>query len=139
MIRQYDTRLSDQKAYGSPNVLINLATAGPRGGLIECKGVDVNPIAPHLMAVACGDPFVRVFDRRRVGTGGLLGAWLLLFCCCGSKCMICTCINRCGSPNVLINLATAGPRGGLVGCKGVDVNGAAFDGSGVRGSLRAGV
>jgi WD and tetratricopeptide repeat-containing protein 1 len=70
MIRQYDTRLSDQKAYGSPNVLINLATAGPRGGLVECKGVDVNSAAPHLMAVACGDPYVRVFDRRRVGTGG---------------------------------------------------------------------
>lgn len=69
MVRQYDTRLADQKAYGSPNVLINLATAGPRAGLVECKGLDVNVANPNMMAVACGDPYVRVFDRRRVGTG----------------------------------------------------------------------
>jgi hypothetical protein len=45
-------------------------STGTRAGLVECKGVD--PTAPHLMAVACGDPCVRVFDRRRVGTGARL-------------------------------------------------------------------
>ncbi|KAF6262611.1 hypothetical protein COO60DRAFT_599677 [Scenedesmus sp. NREL 46B-D3] len=67
-VRQYDMRLPDQKAYGSANVLVDLAAAGPSGGLLECKGVDVSAAAPHLMAVACGDPYVRVFDRRCIGT-----------------------------------------------------------------------
>lgn len=70
IVRQYDTRMADQKAYGSPNVLVNLSSAGPRAGLVECKGLDLNPTQPHLMAVACGDPYVRVFDRRRLSTGG---------------------------------------------------------------------
>jgi hypothetical protein len=94
MIRQYDTRLADQKAYGSPNVLINLATAGPRGGLVECKGVDVNATAPHLMAVACGDPYVRVFDRRRVGTGEGAADWLpLLLLQVWCSCLNCICVS----------------------------------------------
>eukprot|EP00878_Enallax_costatus_P025492 GHUV01027276.1.p1 GENE.GHUV01027276.1~~GHUV01027276.1.p1 ORF type:complete len:315 (+),score=72.05 GHUV01027276.1:949-1893(+) len=68
IIRQYDLRVPDQKAYGSPNVLINLTAAGPHQQLVECKGVDVNHLQPHLMAVACGDPYVRVFDRRKLAT-----------------------------------------------------------------------
>jgi hypothetical protein len=44
-------------------------SSGSKAGLVECKGVDVKPTTPNPMAVAFGDPYLRVFDRRRVGPG----------------------------------------------------------------------
>lgn len=42
--------------------------AGPAGALVECKGLAINQQNPHLLGVACGDPYVRLFDRRRLST-----------------------------------------------------------------------
>ncbi|GBF94894.1 hypothetical protein Rsub_08137 [Raphidocelis subcapitata] len=87
-VRQFDTRLPGQKSPSSPNVLLRVAPPGGSGSAsagggggggggggprparrVEVKGLDICPTAPHLLALACGDPFVRVFDRRRLGPG----------------------------------------------------------------------
>jgi WD and tetratricopeptide repeat-containing protein 1 len=75
MVRQYDLRAPNQKVYGSPNVLINMATAGPQSSMVECKGLDLNPVNPNLLAVACGDPYVRVFDRRQLSPGDMTSCY----------------------------------------------------------------
>jgi hypothetical protein len=55
------------------------ALPGDRGRLVECKGLAINPLNPALLAVACGDPYVRVYDRRMLATGvGVLRGWLVL-------------------------------------------------------------
>ena len=33
---------------------------------VEVKSVAINKVAPHQIALACGDPFVRVYDRRKL-------------------------------------------------------------------------
>lgn len=66
-VRQFDRRLPGQKTPSSPNVLATLPSPG--GRRVEAKGLCLSAAAPHLLAVACGDPFVRLFDRRRLGLG----------------------------------------------------------------------
>jgi hypothetical protein len=82
-VRQFDTRLPNQKSAASPNVLLRVTAdssgdaaagisnggGGGPGRRVELKGLDICPTAPHLMAVACGDPFVRLFDRRMLAPG----------------------------------------------------------------------
>ncbi|MEW5317744.1 MAG: hypothetical protein WDW38_009020 [Sanguina aurantia] len=65
-VRQYDTRVSHQTVFASPNVLIH--TRAPAYS-IEVKALDINKAQPHLMAIACGDPFIRIYDRRKLSTG----------------------------------------------------------------------
>eukprot|EP00798_Chlamydomonas_sp_ICE-L_P008194 gene8194-1456_t len=68
-IRQFDTRIDarSQGSYESPNVLVNLRYAGKK---VEAKSLDINRRSPHLMVVACGDPELRVFDRRKLSLEG---------------------------------------------------------------------
>ncbi len=66
-LRQHDIRTPSHKAFNSPNALV--AIRGPNGRPLELKGLDMCGSAPHLMAVACGDPTVRVFDRRKLSLG----------------------------------------------------------------------
>lgn len=40
--------------------------------LVEVKHLSINPVNPHLLALACGDPFVRVHDRRMASREPLL-------------------------------------------------------------------
>lgn len=47
---------------------VAVVAAGPAGALVECKGLAINQQNPHLLGVACGDPYVRLFDRRRLST-----------------------------------------------------------------------
>jgi hypothetical protein len=49
---------------------------------VECKGLDINQHNPHLLGVACGDPYVRLFDRRRLSTC----EW---WCLAGQGCVLC--------------------------------------------------
>lgn len=63
-IRQFDLRDSSSLASNPANVLINLnAHLGPQA---EAKCLAVNPRYPHLLAVGANDPYVRVFDRRKL-------------------------------------------------------------------------
>lgn len=69
-IRQYDVRcsLASQSQSGASNVIIAVhATNGADS--VDLKGLDINQARPHQMAVACGDPYVRVFDRRKLSLG----------------------------------------------------------------------
>jgi hypothetical protein len=65
-VRQYDTRCGNQKTMASPNALINLPL-GPQRAPTQAKSIDINPAAPHLLAVGASDPYVRIFDRRSLG------------------------------------------------------------------------
>jgi hypothetical protein len=65
-VRQYDTRCGNQKTVASPNTLLNLPL-GPQRAPTQAKSIDINPAAPHLLAVGASDSYVRVFDRRRFG------------------------------------------------------------------------
>jgi WD and tetratricopeptide repeat-containing protein 1 len=71
VVRQFDTRLANQKSYTSPNALVHLpgsSSSSSRGGSgrTEIKGLDICQANPHLLALACGDPYVRIYDRRRL-------------------------------------------------------------------------
>ncbi len=37
----------------------------------ELKSLNLNPAKPHQLVVGASDPYVRVFDRRKLSTGGL--------------------------------------------------------------------
>lgn len=82
-VRQYDARdLRRAASFASPNVLLSVASRGSSGGggraggsaahlrPVELKALDINPAAPHLLAVGCGDPYVRVYDRRKLALSG---------------------------------------------------------------------
>jgi len=70
-VRQFDTRVSTarQNDYSSPNVLVAVKGPSGSGPLSEVKGLDICKARPHLLALACGDPFVRLYDRRKLGPG----------------------------------------------------------------------
>eukprot|EP00877_Chromochloris_zofingiensis_P010684 jgi/Chrzof1/586/Cz01g21100.t1 len=65
MVRQFDRRLGNQKVFESPNVLISVAH---HNKVVELKALDINKTCPYYMAVACGDPYVRIYDRRKLAT-----------------------------------------------------------------------
>eukprot|EP00800_Vazella_pourtalesii_P015375 TRINITY_DN4120_c0_g2_i11.p1 TRINITY_DN4120_c0_g2~~TRINITY_DN4120_c0_g2_i11.p1 ORF type:complete len:539 (-),score=60.38 TRINITY_DN4120_c0_g2_i11:163-1779(-) len=71
-IRQYDLR-EPHKCQGnnSPckNVIVDLTASC--GSLIEAKCLDVSPTNPSLLAVGCSDPFVRLYDLRKLSLGRL--------------------------------------------------------------------
>jgi len=46
---------------------------------VEAKGLALNPIAPWQMAVACGDAFVRIYDRRKLSLGASSPAEALMY------------------------------------------------------------
>mmetsp|Transcript_4084 Transcript_4084/g.10439 ORF Transcript_4084/g.10439 Transcript_4084/m.10439 type:complete len:576 (-) Transcript_4084:1243-2970(-) len=61
-VRQLDTR-----ALRDPNIL--LACWGNNGydtDMKEVKSLCINKVCPYQIAVACGDEFVRVYDRRKL-------------------------------------------------------------------------
>lgn len=40
-----------------------------KGRFSELKSLNLNLAKPHQLAVAAADPFLRVYDRRMLGTG----------------------------------------------------------------------
>ena len=71
-IRQYDLREPHNcQANTSPckNVIVDLTASC--GGFIEAKCLDVSPTNPSLLAVGCSDPFVRLYDLRKLSLGRL--------------------------------------------------------------------
>jgi len=66
-VRQFDVRCSDQDTYESKNVLL-----GVRGRTrsVQLKGLSINKARPWQLGVACGDPFVRIFDMRKLSIRG---------------------------------------------------------------------
>eukprot|EP00803_Ostreobium_quekettii_P007036 evm.model.scf_447EXC.1 EVM.evm.TU.scf_447EXC.1 scf_447EXC:3250-9777(-) len=68
-IRQFDVRSSErQNEFESRNVLIGVRDKNTKEE-VELKGLDINKVRPDYMAVACGDPYVRVYDRRMLSQG----------------------------------------------------------------------
>lgn len=65
-VRQFDTRCQNQQEFTSPNVLVALKRARER---IEVKSLAINHARPHYMALACGDAYIRIMDRRKLSTG----------------------------------------------------------------------
>ncbi|KAK9827817.1 hypothetical protein WJX74_003555 [Apatococcus lobatus] len=67
-VRQYDTRcqMSSQREYNDPNVLLSVQH---KTKWIELKGLGINKARPHQLAVAAGDPYVRIYDRRMLSKG----------------------------------------------------------------------
>mmetsp|Transcript_4466 Transcript_4466/g.10812 ORF Transcript_4466/g.10812 Transcript_4466/m.10812 type:complete len:654 (-) Transcript_4466:616-2577(-) len=62
-VRQFDTRCGDQGRFQSPNVLLGVRG---RSRKVPLKGLSLNKSRPYQLAVACGDPFVRIFDMRKL-------------------------------------------------------------------------
>ena len=69
-VRQYDLR-QPHRCHGvnSPckNVIVDLTASC--GSSIEAKCLDVSPTNPDILAVGCSDPFVRLYDLRRLSLG----------------------------------------------------------------------
>jgi len=65
-VRQFDTRCSNQDTYNSKNVLLGVRK---RTRAVQLKGLCINKARPYMMAVACSDPYVRIFDMRKLSTG----------------------------------------------------------------------
>ncbi|KAL4428996.1 hypothetical protein ABPG77_006035 [Micractinium sp. CCAP 211/92] len=67
-VRQFDTRVptSQQRDYESPNMLLAVKH---KGRSAELKSLNLNPAKPHQLVVGASDPYVRVFDRRKLSTG----------------------------------------------------------------------
>lgn len=72
-VRQYDTRLSNnsQKSWESANCLLSVKAlgAGSAHRSIELKGISLNKAHVHQLAIAAGDVYVRMYDRRMLSTG----------------------------------------------------------------------
>ncbi|KAL0042807.1 hypothetical protein WJX79_000477 [Trebouxia sp. C0005] len=72
-VRQYDTRLSSnsQKSWESANCLLSVKAvgAGSANRSIELKGISLNKAHVHQLAIAAGDVYVRMYDRRMLSTG----------------------------------------------------------------------
>ncbi|GAX77513.1 hypothetical protein CEUSTIGMA_g4957.t1 [Chlamydomonas eustigma] len=62
MVRQFDTRIQTAIGFEAPNVL--LSVVDKKGEAVELKSLDICKGNPNLLAVGCGDPLVRVYDRR---------------------------------------------------------------------------
>ena len=54
---------------GDANVLINLVN---HTGKAEIKCIAVNPTQPELLAIGANDPFVRIYDRRKLSLKKML-------------------------------------------------------------------
>ncbi|KAF7256003.1 hypothetical protein EG68_05922, partial [Paragonimus skrjabini miyazakii] len=64
-VRQFDLRDPTQAGCEKPrNVLVNLQTH--IGSLAEAKCLALNPLRPEMLAVGSNDPYVRVYDRRKL-------------------------------------------------------------------------
>ncbi|KAF6768248.1 hypothetical protein AHF37_04526 [Paragonimus kellicotti] len=64
-VRQFDLRDPTQAGCDKPrNVLVNLQTH--IGSLAEAKCLALNPLRPEMLAVGSNDPYVRVYDRRKL-------------------------------------------------------------------------
>jgi len=61
LVMQWDTR--EQWREGDANVLINLVS---HSGKAEVKCIAVNPTQPELLAIGANDPYVRIYDRRKL-------------------------------------------------------------------------
>ena len=57
--------------YSSPNLLVNVRE---KGRPVEVKHVAVSAAQPNLMALAAGDAFARIYDRRMLSPGAGRGA-----------------------------------------------------------------
>ena len=64
-VRQFDSR-----ALRDSSVLFACRDEADRA--IELKFLSINPVRTHQVALACGDPFIRVYDRRMPGAPFLL-------------------------------------------------------------------
>ncbi|CAH8585123.1 unnamed protein product [Schistosoma turkestanicum] len=63
--RQFDLRDPDQASVNKPcNVLVNLRFQD--NVFAEAKCIAVNPLKPELVAIGGNEPFVRMFDRRKL-------------------------------------------------------------------------
>jgi len=60
-VMQWDTR--EKWEPGDTNVLINLVK---HVGKAEVKCIAVNPTQPELIAIGANDPYVRIYDRRKL-------------------------------------------------------------------------
>eukprot|EP00198_Chlamydomonas_reinhardtii_P013232 XP_001702569.1 predicted protein [Chlamydomonas reinhardtii] len=67
VVRQYDTRQPNQDKWESPTVLVQVRDGHKT---IQVKSLDINKAHPHLLAVAGSDPQIRLYDRRKLSTGG---------------------------------------------------------------------
>jgi WD and tetratricopeptide repeats protein 1 len=69
-VRQFDLRESHRCARNGDgacrNALVDVSAGSAIDRGVEFKSVDVNPVLPFYMAVACSDEFVRVYDRRKI-------------------------------------------------------------------------
>ncbi|GFR41420.1 hypothetical protein Agub_g2104, partial [Astrephomene gubernaculifera] len=63
VVRQYDTRAPNQDKWESPTVLVQLRDGHKT---IQAKSIDICKSQPHLLAVAGSDPFIRLYDRRKL-------------------------------------------------------------------------
>ncbi|KAF0683471.1 Aste57867_24505 [Aphanomyces stellatus] len=78
LVRQFDTRMlddryvSENEEVSPPNVLIDLGRRHLTRG-IRVMGMSVHPLDPTKMALACGDHYIRLFDRRMLRAHSLSG------------------------------------------------------------------
>lgn len=65
IFRQFDLRCPETANSAHPqNVLVNLnAHLGPNA---EAKCLAINPLRPEQLAVGANDPYVRIYDRRKL-------------------------------------------------------------------------
>lgn len=72
-VRQYDLRIpsNSQKAWDSCNCLLSVKAVGSNAATrsVELKGISLNKAHVHQLAVAAGDVYVRLYDRRMLSTG----------------------------------------------------------------------
>lgn len=62
--RQHDLRTPETSKTNPKNVLINLNAH--MGGNAEAKCIAINPVRPEQIAVGANDPYVRLYDRRKL-------------------------------------------------------------------------
>eukprot|EP00892_Ulva_mutabilis_P012900 jgi/Ulvmu1/9983/UM059_0032.1 len=66
-VHQFDLRCPDVGEATSANMLIQAPSSDGYSGLrVEFKALDINNAKPWMMATACSDRFVRVYDRRKL-------------------------------------------------------------------------
>ncbi|GAB6027757.1 WD and tetratricopeptide repeats [Chamberlinius hualienensis] len=72
MIMQFDLRTRHSCIPTCSNVLINLKNH--LGKYPEAKCIAVNPMRPELLAVGANDPYVRIYDRRKLSLSSVTRA-----------------------------------------------------------------
>ena len=63
-VREYDVRSKEGRGPSSQSAATVLLSVGSDGSPVEIKSLAINPRRSHLIAVGCGDPFLRIYDRR---------------------------------------------------------------------------